>query len=146
MAFDISLIPTDDTSMLDFQELKNELTTQGKMAFTVATGSMEPLISAKSEIIVAAAKNLPEKFDIVVFEKNNELICHYVWHVNELPHSNGERIINTRGLNTKWDDLPVLESEVLGKVVSHKIGGLTRLRIGLTKYYQRRFRRGIIGS
>ncbi|HVK62331.1 MAG TPA: hypothetical protein VM432_12305 [Bdellovibrionales bacterium] len=65
--------------------------------------------------------------DIIVFWSDDKLICHVVWAHSTMRSASGERMIVTRGLASLHFDYPVRESEIIGRVKSHRIGALAFL-------------------
>ena len=111
-----------------FQKLKMNLKTQNSKLFQVVSGSMEPLIATGEFIEVKALRESPRRFDILVFWSDEILICHYLWHVNQIRFSNGEHILITRSLRGQ-EDIPFSESKLLGKVISHRISVCRKAQI-----------------
>lgn len=114
----------------DLLYLKKELKKKGLLCFNVVSGSMEPIIKTGEKIIVQNFESEPSEFDIVVFFQRGILICHYIWHVNQMRSKEGHLIYVTRGLHGR-EDLPIEADQVLGRVTSHRISSWNRLRITL---------------
>ncbi|MFN8790436.1 MAG: S24/S26 family peptidase [Bdellovibrionales bacterium] len=113
-------------------EVKNILDTHDVVEMTVVSNSMEPLIATGEKILVSSLLRLKRPlrpFDVVLFVKDQLLICHYIQHLNALPGPDGRRFIITRGLSTPGEDLPVYENDVLGLVVSHSINWVLRVKV-----------------
>ncbi len=108
---------------------------------------MEPLIAPGDFIEVVPPVPPFKRFDIIVYlgHDGDGLVCHYVWHRNELPSAHGQQVYVTRNLNSAYegiDDLPVSEDKVVGQVVSHQLTTAMRRRIivrGLLQNFRRRF-------
>jgi len=106
---------------LIFNKTKEELETKGIIAVKIITGSMEPVIKVNQTVIISKLTKPIERFDIIVFKGERELICHYVRHVNRHLTEAENNIIQTRGLHNKQDDYPIHQDQVLGIVISHRL-------------------------
>lgn len=89
---------------------------------------MEPLIPVNSELVIEKIDSTRElkKFDIVVFLQDNQLFCHYVWHVN-VHFDKG--LIGTRSLKYNEEDHPFDRGMIIGVVKNFKINFLTKVLI-----------------
>lgn len=98
------------------------------LKYKVVSDSMTPLIPVGAELdLEKIDESVPlKKFDIVVFVQNNQLMCHYVWHVNE---TFDKGIIRTRGLKHNEEDEPFHRKLIVGKVKNYRIGTLQKLWI-----------------
>lgn len=128
-------LETFDTSKLPF--LKVLLKAKGQMKFRVATDSMEPVILTTSNVNVTPITAPLEVFDIIVFWDGSRLMCHYVWHINSLPSSSGEKVFVTRGLRT-GEDFPINEADILGIVTSHCLPLRFRLEVKFKSLLRRK--------
>lgn len=110
----------------DFKKLQLFLLKDRKREFNVITPSMHPLIKVGQKITVEPIKDPSSLkiFDIILFRQHGVMICHYVWHFSALKQ--GEII--TRSI-AGGIDLPISYDDILGRVTSHKIGLLRRLKI-----------------
>jgi signal peptidase I len=122
----------------DWAELQESLADHGMLAFPIVSGSMEPLIKVGDTIIVEPSSTPLQPFDIVVFRREDKLICHYVLHLNRLPGPDGLARIITRGLNSNSEDFPVAVNEILGRVTNFKISFFMRFRQALKMMRRRR--------
>ena len=116
--------------------LRETIRKEKLVALKVVSGSMEPVIMTDTLIQVAPITSIDElrTFDILLFWNGKLLICHYLWHINSLPGPDGLPIVITRPLaNIKGEDLPVPVQHILGRIVSHKIPFLKKLKIILYK-------------
>jgi signal peptidase I len=102
-----------------FENLKTILNIKGSHTTTISGRSMTPLIRDGQEVTVKPLKTEPKKFDIIVIWSQEQLVCHYVWHINEMINTE-QKILVTRGYN-QGDDLPVNEKNILGKIEGVKI-------------------------
>jgi hypothetical protein len=120
----------------EFEILREYLSHKKIIISTIISGSMEPLIKIGGKISIAPITESFKKFDIIVFWNGRFLICHYIWHLNELmvPGSNGRNYI-TRGLRHRREDLPCASENILGKVTSHKLSKWARAKILLKGFY-----------
>jgi len=116
----------------EFKSLKTNLLATGRLAFRVVTGSMKPVIKPGDVVEIVPVNTELRKFDIIIFDNSNVLVCHYIWKINQLSVGSSGPTITTRGLYAK-EDLPVSFDRVLGKVVSHKLTLTTRLRLVLSR-------------
>ena len=122
--------PSETLSEKDFLRLKKQITSGQRIAFTVASGSMAPVIKVGDFVEVGRMDSAPKQYDILVFWNGSILVCHYLLHINALNAPDGQPVYVTAGLaNSRFEDLPVNSSHVLGKVVSHGLGRLTRLKM-----------------
>lgn len=98
------------------------------LKYKVVSDSMTPLIPVGAELDLEKIDETTvlKKFDIIVFIQNNQLTCHYIWHVNETFEKG---TIRTRGLKHNEEDLPFHRKMVVGKVKNFKLGFFTKLRI-----------------
>lgn len=106
----------------DFKKLKMNPFFKG----IVVTDSMEPLIMVGDKIIVEVGNQELKRFDIVVFFQNGKLICHYLWAKNVIIQP---ILFQTRSLKYVKKDFPVAMEDYLGKVVSHRLPKLEKLKI-----------------
>ncbi len=104
-----------------FEKLKASPFFKGK----VVSASMEPVIRTGEEIVVDVGCKELRRFDIVVVYLEGKLVCHYLWAKNRVVTP---VLLQTRNMKGQRD-FPVEESAYLGKVVSHRIGFLRRLRL-----------------
>lgn len=104
-------------SLEDFLELKNSFS--GIKKVRILSGSMEPFIY-KDDVILITPKdiNLLKKGDVIVFWKDNKLICH-LFHRFET-FENQDCLI-TKGINTKSFDSPIPRKFYLGILVEPKV-------------------------
>jgi hypothetical protein len=124
------------TSWEDAQAVGALIRLRGKVRFTAASGSMEPLIMTGSQIEVGPIDSFDDlrTFDILLFWNGERLICHYLWHINTLTNPDGERTVVTRPLASyQGEDLPVPTGHILGRIISHKISFWRKLAIILHK-------------
>jgi signal peptidase I len=124
-------------SRLDFQSLKTVLEIKKLMSFTIASGSMEPLIMTGENIVVEPINGDLKKFDIIVFYFGEKLVCHYLLHCNEIPSMKMQKTYVTRGLANGYEDLPCENDELFGRVISHKMSYWTRMRISILDFMRR---------
>lgn len=127
------------------QLVRQMIIQDGRVAFTVVTGSMEPVIMTGEQIEVAPVATIDElrTFDILLFWNGKLLVCHYLWHINSIPGPDGSRTVVTRPLASyNAEDIPTSMQHVLGKIVSHKIPFWSKLKIVLHKW-SKDVRRGV---
>ena len=96
--------------------------------FNVVTGSMAPLIAVGDIVIVEITEKV-ELHDIVVFWQEGQLICHALWHRNQIIHDRGNPVWVTRALVGELWDLSIHPNQVLGKVVNHRLSWWWVLRL-----------------
>ena len=86
---------------------------------------MIPVINIGEEITVEVkAKNL-KRFDIIVFMQDDVLVCHYLWNINRFIEP---LLLQTRNISG-GRDYPIKEEDYIGKVLSHRMSFLRKLRI-----------------
>lgn len=101
--------------------LEDKLKLQNVVSVQAHGNSMQPLI--KNGQILDLKKIKPEEIyvgDIVVYKKNNSVVCHLVI-AKQTDVTKSETLFITAGSNTKHDDIPVLASEILAKVTNVKL-------------------------
>jgi hypothetical protein len=108
-------------SNLTFEELKAKLQQEKQLAVRVVTGSMEPVIEVGDELLVEDIQEPLKLFDIIVYWNGSVYICHFVWSLNRHVRDQGARWVVTRSLASAREDFPVLESDILGRVVDREI-------------------------
>jgi signal peptidase I len=96
--------------------------------YKIVSDSMTPLISIGDEIII---KKLEpglklKKFDIILYQNGEKLMCHYFWHQNKLFD---QGFIITRNLKSGNFDYPFELNNVLGVVINFKINFLLKFKI-----------------
>jgi hypothetical protein len=106
--------------------LRERLLEEKSLEIVLISGSMSPLIKTGDRATIEPVRiEELRMLDIVVFWSVDKLICHCVWGHSVTLGANGERRINTRGLATSGFDYPVRESEILGRVTSHRLTAFT---------------------
>jgi signal peptidase I len=113
----------------DFQKLKAELREHKELVVRVVTGSMEPVIRVGEGLTLEEIKKPLKLFDIVVYWNGTAFICHYVWALNRGSSSQSERWVVTRCIASAFEDFPVLESNILGRVTDRQIPFFRKLAI-----------------
>jgi hypothetical protein len=88
---------------------------------------MTPLIPVDAELLLESVdlKEL-KRFDIIVFQEGESLMCHYVWHINNFFDQGN---IITRNLKNGIYDIPFSIEKVKGRVENYKISKLLRCAI-----------------
>jgi hypothetical protein len=105
--------------------VRQRLGSGGRLKCRVVSGSMEPVIAVGEAIEV---ERLPlngvdglKRFDIVLYDTGEKLVCHYFWGCNRHPEADGSLLCLTRSLDESGEDLPVPTSSILGRVTSHRL-------------------------
>ena len=140
--------PGREVTLAEAMTVRDAIRSERHVGFTVVSGSMEPVIMTGSLIEVEPLESIDElrTFDIILFWNGKRLICHYLWHINQLPGADGARIIITRPLAPKdGEDQPVPTAHVLGRIVSHRIPFWRRARIIFRKRFKEA-RRGVLSG
>lgn len=107
------------------KKLKDEIISRPFFRGKIITGSMIPVINIGEEITVEVkAKNL-KRFDIIVFMQDDVLVCHYLWNINRFIEP---LLLQTRNISG-GRDYPIKEEDYIGKVLSHRMSFLRKLRI-----------------
>lgn len=112
-------------SILTPDSLRTVLELKGSLKLKVASDSMSPVIKVNELIVLEPLKNLGnlKRFDIIVYAKNDSLICHYFW----TPNSFQKETICTRSLKEPYyNELPVPVGSILGVVTSHRVNPIRR--------------------
>lgn len=111
------------------EEIKQKILSQPFFKGQIVSGSMIPVINIGEEILIEVkAKNL-KRFDIIVFLRDEKLICHYLWNMNRFIHPLLLQTRNIRG----GKDYPIKEEDYIGKVLSHKLSFFRKLKIIFSK-------------
>lgn len=112
-----------------FKRAQAQLIRDGSVNVKVISGSMEPIINIDDEVTVVASEDNLERFDIVVYKSERELVCHYVWHINRFVRQGDNNLVLTRGIRSRRDDYPIHRRDILGRVSSHKLSLWWKLRL-----------------
>jgi hypothetical protein len=132
---------------VEFRSLKEVLGRIEKITVRVVSGSMEPCIRTGEQIEVSRLRARPRRFDILTFWNGQVIMCHYLWHTNEyLTNPDGQQVYVTRALRRGSYDAPITESQILGRVVSHRLSAWARFRIVLFTFFFRKLKRGILSG
>lgn len=117
----------------DFAAVKKQLHLQKKMIVRIVSGSMEPLIKTGENIELEEFASFAQlkRFDVIVFYYRNTLICHFLWHVNDVIKRDGKTILVTRPLARNGEDFPVTEDMVLGWIPSKQMTFFQKLKATL---------------
>ena len=100
----------------------------GRMKCRIVSDSMEPLLRVGDVVEIEPAKiEVLRRFDILVFQQYDKMLCHFLWNKN----STGKHpSITTRSLKKpRADDLPITPDLLLGRVVDRKLSGWTIAKI-----------------
>jgi len=104
-------------TLKDFLELKNSFSSIKKVR--ILSGSMEPFIY-KDDVVLITPKNvdLLKKGDVIVFWKDDKLICHLFHRFERVENQN---CLITKGINSKTFDRPIPKKFYLGLLVEPKV-------------------------
>jgi signal peptidase I len=96
--------------------------------YKIVSDSMMPLIPIGAEVLITKSHVALElkRFDIIVFEQEKKLTCHYVWHQNRV-FDKGKTF--TRCLKYNLADEPFDNDKIMGVVTNYKIGFFTKIKI-----------------
>ncbi len=111
-----------------FLKVKNEILKSGRAKCRIISNSMEPIIKVNEKIDVEPLQEDLRPFDIIVFFFQDKLICH--WVVKPRSEFDTNRII-TASFNPIGLDFPVSREQILGKVISHQMSWLNKIKIFL---------------
>ncbi len=94
----------------------------------VVSDSMMPLIpiGAMLEVEKIHEDYKFQKFDILLFQVDNKLMCHFFWHQNKYFDKD---LIITRNLKDGDFDHPFPKAKVIGLVKNYKLSFFHKLRI-----------------
>lgn len=109
------------------EKLKADILSRPFFKGRIVTGSMVPVIQVGEEILVEVKAENLKRFDIIVFVQDKKLICHYLWTLNRIVEP---RLMQTRNISGGLD-FPIVESDYIGKVVSHHMPWWRILKITL---------------
>ncbi len=94
----------------DFSKLHLELKLKGKLSINIASESMEPWLRKGAEVLMVSRPFQDLKpFDIVIFKKSDNLVCHVLYKCSE------DQFI-TKGLRSPKFDEPNPKECLLGVV------------------------------
>ena len=105
--------------------IKSRILSQKTFRGRIVSDSMSPFIKTGDEVLIEVKASNLSRFDIIVFEMDGKLICHYIWSLNQIITP---KLIQTRAL-TGARDVPISEESYIGKVISHRLGFWQRLKI-----------------
>lgn len=108
------------------ESVKTILDLKGSLRLKVASDSMNPVIKVNELISLESLKDVKtlKRFDVIVYAKEQTLICHYFWCLNSLQTP---PTVCTRSLKEPFqNELPFTEDKILGLVRSHRIGFVRR--------------------
>jgi len=111
------------------KETKEKILAQPFFKGRIVSGSMIPVINIGEEITVEVKSKKLKRFDIIVFWRDEMLICHYLWNINRFIEPLLLQTRNIRG----GKDYPIKEEDYIGKVLSHKLSLFRKLKIILTQ-------------
>jgi hypothetical protein len=127
-------------SLDEFHGLKLKLEVSGPLGIKIVSGSMEPLlpIGTIAQVEFCRFDDL-KPMDLLVYWRDDRLTCHAVWNIGYLPSARGDRTVITRGLGNPEFDYPVAESEIFGRVTSHRLTAWQALRMSFFSKLRRLF-------
>lgn len=98
---------------------------------------MSPLF-ADGDIVMGITEFKVEslnKFDIIVFDYQGTVFCHYYWAISDNIFENQEKLVQTRPLNPIWEkDTEIPVSNIKAVIKNHKIGLFLRMKVYLYSY------------
>ncbi|MBY0517938.1 MAG: S24/S26 family peptidase [Bacteriovoracaceae bacterium] len=109
-----------DAGKMTWEEFVEVKKSQPLFKFSVITGSMVPVLQVGETVVVDVDSTI-DIHDIIVFWQDGKLVCHTVWRKNRIIRDEGEEVWVTRGIASNMMDLSIKKSEILGKVISHKL-------------------------
>ncbi len=118
----------EEMSHLDFTYASALLKNQRSVHCKIISDSMEPIIPTNAIVKVEPLIDAPKAFDILVFWQNEKLNCHVYIHNSTFNHNN-ERILIMKSYKYLSQDLPLIYSDVLGRVVSHRLSLFAKVRM-----------------
>lgn len=107
------------------------------LRFRIMSDSMIPLLKVGEEIIWDKIENPAQqlrRFDLILFRRGTLLFCHYLWKIN----ARRDLYITKPLKNIAVEDLPLKSSDILGRLVSHRLNYWWRFKI-LFFYWFKRF-------
>ena len=107
------------------ESLKQKILGQAFFRGKIISGSMIPVIKIGEDVLVDVKSKDLKRFDIIVFLRDEMLICHYLWNINRLVEP---LLMQTRNIHG-GKDYPIKEEDYIGKVVSHKLSFFRKLKI-----------------
>jgi signal peptidase I len=98
------------------------------LKYIVVSDSMSPLIAIGDELIIEPIEKdfIFNRFDIILFNSDRGLTCHYFWHENK---NIDKGLIITRNLKNGRYDNPYDKKQIIGIVKNFKINFFLKLKI-----------------
>lgn len=94
--------------------------------FKVVSDSMEPLIKIGDKVVVQINGKV-KRFDVVAFWGGDKLICHVLWHINQV--RNAPQMLVTCPLDGRSPDLAIRQEDLLGPVLNFKLSLWQKLKL-----------------
>lgn len=119
----------NDLDRESFAVIKRTVEKRGIFRGKIVSDSMSPLIRTGDLITIEPVKDPSklERFEIVVFHQMGKLTGHFVWNHNRL---GSEPTLTTKPLKSpQAEDLPVDYPSILGRITSHRLSPLQRLKV-----------------
>lgn len=111
---------------IEFVLQKNRLAKVGKQNIRIVSDSMQPLLKINQEITVIPLLTEIKRFDLLVYFKNNNLTCHFLW-MDQRRFNNS---IVTRSLKDPYRNEPPISFDNIYGVLPHlKISLATKIKI-----------------
>jgi hypothetical protein len=124
---DIEASPDSGPSPEDLEDLRRILARREngqpkRIKVRIISSSMSPLLPVGTFAEMEGCTLDDLKFlDPVVFNYNSLLTCHFFVSHGDFRTPQGERTFVTKGLANKVFDFPIAESQLVGRIVTHKI-------------------------
>ncbi len=114
--------------VIDLEMARKILLEKEFLEVSIVSSSMSPLIEKGETVGVYSITEELNKYDIIVFLREEKFVAHYVWKIN----GQSKKSYITRSLeNPGSDELPVRENEILGIVKNIKFSLLRKILMRL---------------
>ncbi len=113
----------------DFEKVRTLKSFKG----IVRSDSMDPFLKVGDEITVEVGTRDIRRFDLIVFWRDNQMMCHCLWSMNKFMVP---IFLQSRCIRYFVEEYPIPIEDYLGKVTSHKLP----LRYKLQMVYREMFR------
>lgn len=105
-----------------FEKLKDLKEFKG----VIRSDSMEPFLKVGDQISVEVGVRELNRFDLIIFWRNNQMFCHCLWSINRFMEP---VFLQSRCIKYQDREHPIRIDDYLGKVVSHKLPLRFKLQI-----------------
>ena len=98
----------------------------------IRSDSMEPFLKVGDEITVEVGVRELNRFDLIIFWRNNQMFCHCLWSINRFMEP---IFLQSRCIKYQDREHPIPLIDYLGKVTSHQLPVRYKLKIILKEMF-----------